>query len=47
MLAQQFLRHKSLKASFRTAFWASVVINTCAFVILSSPLVNAWAHLAK
>ena len=47
ILAQQLLRHKSLKASFRAAFWGSVAINICAFVILSSPLVNAWSHLAK
>jgi uncharacterized membrane protein YsdA (DUF1294 family)/cold shock CspA family protein len=47
LLAQQLLRHKSLKGSFRGPFWCSVVINICVFVILSSPLVNAWSHLAK
>lgn len=47
LLAQQFLRHKSVKASFRNAFWGSVAVNVCAFVALSSPVVNAWSHLAK
>lgn len=47
LLAQQFLRHKSLKAPFRAAFRFSVGINICAFIVLSSPLVNAWSHLAK
>ena len=47
MLAQQLLRHKTVKASFRTAFWGSVAFNISAFVILSSPLVSAWSRLAK
>lgn len=45
MLAQQFLRHKSIKASFRSAFWGSIAVNVCAFVVLSSPIVNAWSRL--
>ena len=36
LLAQQFLRHKSAKASFRTVFWATVVLNVAAFVALSA-----------
>jgi uncharacterized membrane protein YsdA (DUF1294 family)/cold shock CspA family protein len=32
LLAQQLLRHKSSKASFRSAFWATVVANVTAFV---------------
>jgi len=47
LLAQQLLLHKSLKALFRNAFWWTVAINICSFVVLSSPLVNAWSHLAK
>jgi uncharacterized membrane protein YsdA (DUF1294 family)/cold shock CspA family protein len=47
ILAQQLLRHKSIKASFRSAFWTSVVANVCAFVVLSSPLVDAWSRLAR
>jgi len=46
LLAQQFLRHKSVKASFRTAFWGTVVVNVIAFVALSSPQGGAW-HLLK
>jgi uncharacterized membrane protein YsdA (DUF1294 family)/cold shock CspA family protein len=45
LIARKFLRHKSAKVSFRTAFWGSVAINVCGFVVLSSPLVNAWARL--
>lgn len=42
ILAQQFLRHKSTKASFRSAFLGTVVLNVAAFVVLSSPQVGAW-----
>lgn len=45
MLAQQFLRHKSVKASFRSAFWGTVILNVIAFVVLSSPQVGAWQAL--
>ena len=38
IVAQQVLRHKSSKASFRSAFWGSVVLNVAAFVLLASPL---------
>ena len=38
LLAQQFLRHKSAKASFRSVFWGTVVINVLGFVALCSPL---------
>ncbi len=37
IVAQQVLRHKSNKASFRSAFWGSVVINVVAFVVLNWP----------
>lgn len=47
ILAQQLLRHKSIKASFRSAFWTSVGANVCAFVALSSPFVDAWSRLAR
>jgi uncharacterized membrane protein YsdA (DUF1294 family)/cold shock CspA family protein len=33
LVAQQLLRHKSSKASFRSAFWATVVANVTAFVL--------------
>lgn len=38
LLAQQVLRHKSAKASFRRAFWLTVALNVAAFVLLTSPL---------
>jgi uncharacterized membrane protein YsdA (DUF1294 family) len=37
-LAQQWLRHKSAKASFRARFWATVGANVGAFAYLASPL---------
>ena len=45
ILAQQLLRHKSSKASFRSAFWSTVVLNVGAFVALSSPWGGAWHWL--
>ncbi len=45
MLAQQFLRHKSVKASFCAAFWGTVILNVIAFVVLSSPQAGAWQAL--
>ncbi len=38
IVAQQVLRHKSSKASFRAAFWGTVVLNVAAFVAFNSPL---------
>ncbi|MGB9493266.1 MAG: cold shock and DUF1294 domain-containing protein [Azonexus sp.] len=38
IVAQQVLRHKSNKASFRTRFWATVIANVLGFIALSSPL---------
>ena len=45
LLAQQWLRHKSAKPSFRNAFWLTVVVHTVAFVVLSSPAIGAWRLL--
>lgn len=46
LLAQQWLRHKSVKAEFRAVFWATVVFNVVGFVLLSSPLGRPlWASL--
>ncbi len=36
LLAQHWFRHKSSKASFRAAFWGSVVVNVAGFVLLAS-----------
>jgi uncharacterized membrane protein YsdA (DUF1294 family) len=38
IVAQQVLRHKSNKASFRAKFWATVIANVLGFIVLSSPL---------
>ena len=38
IVAQQVLRHKSNKVSFRSAFWGSVALNVLGFFALSSPL---------
>jgi uncharacterized membrane protein YsdA (DUF1294 family)/cold shock CspA family protein len=36
IVAQQVLRHKSSKASFRSAFWGTVVVNMAAFVFINA-----------
>jgi uncharacterized membrane protein YsdA (DUF1294 family) len=36
LLAQQLLRHKVSKGSFRLAFWATVVLNSAGFLALSA-----------
>ena len=38
LVAQQVLRHKSVKAEFRATFWGTVVINVVAFLVLASPM---------
>jgi len=38
IVAQQVLRHKSNKASFRAKFWVTVIANVVGFIALSSPL---------
>jgi uncharacterized membrane protein YsdA (DUF1294 family) len=40
LLAQQWLRHKSSKRSFRAKFWVTVVINIGAFLYLA----NKWGQ---
>lgn len=37
LLAQQFLRHKSTKAAFRSVFWTTVLLNTGALLFVCSP----------
>lgn len=41
IVAQQTLRHKTNKASFRTAFWVTVVLNLIAFAVFATPLFAA------
>jgi uncharacterized membrane protein YsdA (DUF1294 family) len=38
IVAQQILRHKSNKASFRAKFWKTLIANVVSFVVLASPL---------
>jgi len=37
LIAQQKLRHKSKKESFREVFWGTVFLNFCAFLLLTIP----------
>jgi uncharacterized membrane protein YsdA (DUF1294 family)/cold shock CspA family protein len=37
LVAQQKLRHKSKKVSFRAIFWGTVALNFCAFLLLTIP----------
>ena len=44
LLAQQLLRHKSIKAEFRSVFWGTVATNVAAFIIVCSPIGRSlWA----
>ncbi len=45
LLAQQFMRHKSIKESFRSAFWQTVVVNVVVFAVLGAPQVGGWRWL--
>ena len=40
LVAQQMLRHKSKKESFRSTFWITVILNVSAFAYLLSPYGN-------
>jgi uncharacterized membrane protein YsdA (DUF1294 family)/cold shock CspA family protein len=42
LIAQQTLRHKSKKASFRAVFWVTVAVNCGVFLWLHSPYGNEW-----
>nr|WP_315847386.1 DUF1294 domain-containing protein [uncultured Achromobacter sp.] len=37
LIAQEWLRHKSVKPAFRAVFWITVAVNIAAFVFLASP----------
>ena len=37
LLAQQWLRHKSQKRSFRTVFWITVILNLAVLIWLHTP----------
>lgn len=38
IIAQQRLRHKTQKASFRQAFWGTVVLNVLILAVMTTPL---------
>lgn len=40
LLAQQYLRHKTLKPEFRAVFWCMVVLNVVGFVLFCSQLTS-------
>lgn len=42
LVAQQVLRHKSNKATFRAAFWVTVLANVVGFVAIHSPWGAGW-----
>jgi len=46
IVAQQVLRHKTLKKSFREAFWGTVVMNIVLFVAVSTPVFDRLAAQA-
>lgn len=37
LIAQQWLRHKSIKPAFRAVFWITVAVNLAVFLVLCSP----------
>lgn len=41
LLAQQVLRHKSVKPSFRRLFWLTVVVNVAAFAAIFTPVLKS------
>lgn len=45
LVAQQVLRHKSTKQSFRTVFWVTVVLNCAAYAWLLTPVGTATLQL--
>ena len=45
LLAQKWLRHKSVKQPFRAVFWATVVLNVAGLVLLCSPWLRHLGHI--
>ena len=43
IMAQQMLRHKTSKVSFRVAFWLTVLVNVGVFVAYTTPLLRVTA----
>ena len=38
LLAQQLLRHKTIKSEFRAVFWGTVILNVAGFLLFCSPM---------
>jgi uncharacterized membrane protein YsdA (DUF1294 family) len=47
IVAQQTLRHKTQKASFRSAFWGTVVINLIAIAVFATPAFSLFVEWTK
>ena len=47
IIAQQTLRHKTKKASFRSVFWVTVLLNVLAFAVFATPLFAAFVELSE
>ena len=47
IIAQQTLRHKTQKASFRKAFWGTVVVNVLVFAVFATPALTLLVEWAK
>lgn len=48
LIAQQALRHKSIKAEFRAVFWVTVALNVIGLVVLCSPIGRSvWARVIE
>ncbi|TFD88553.1 DUF1294 domain-containing protein [Cryobacterium lactosi] len=47
IVAQQMLRHKTQKASFRRAFWGSVVVNVIVFAVFATPAFALFVEWTK
>jgi len=45
IIAQQTLRHKTQKATFRRAFWVSVVLNVLVFAVLTVFAPTLWSRV--
>ena len=47
IVAQQTLRHKTQKVSFRRAFWGSVVVNLIVFAVFATPAFTLFVEWTK
>ena len=47
IVAQQTLRHKTQKVSFRSAFWGSVIVNLIVFAVFATPAFTLFVEWAQ